>query len=269
MPTLNAVETRQSGALSGGALKKFLHGVRSPFAAFSFIRQTPSLWKYIILPFLINVGTFCLVIYFFLGAFFDSVMAKVPQGDAWYWLILHYFLLAVAVLIVLVLVFFTFAVVGSLIASPFNDFLSERTEEVLTGRKVDVPFSIAALAQDMLRTLAVEGKKIGIFMLGMVLLLILHLLPVVGSLLYPFLSACWTILFLVAEYTGYVFSRKQLDFSSQKKIIFRNSSVLFGFGTGLFCILIIPFLQFLCIPLGVVGAVRILDELGELEGGKE
>lgn len=266
MRKLNAADSRQAVSLPGGAINHFLHGLRAPFAAFAFIRRTPSLWKYIILPLLINIATFCLVIYLFLGPFFDYVMAKLPQGEAWYWLIFNYFLMAVALLIILVLVFFTFAVVGSFIASPFNDALSAQTEEVLTGAKLAVPFSLSAVLHDAARTLIVESKKIGIFLLGMAALLALQLLPVVGTLLSPLFSIGWTILFLVVEYTGYVFSRKQLDFSSQRRIIYRNSSVLLGFGAGLFCVLIIPFMQFLCIPLGVVGAVRLLAELGELPG---
>ena len=73
-----------------------------------------------------------------------------------------------------------------------------------------------------------------------------------------------TVFFLISEYTGYVFSRKRYDFATQRQTIFKHKSVMFGFGTGLFCVLAIPFFQFMCIPLGVVGAVRLLHEEGEL-----
>jgi CysZ protein len=36
---------------------------------------------------------------------------------------------------------------------------------------------------------------------------------------------------------------------------------MFGFGTGIMGVLAIPFLQFLCIPLGVVGATQLWHDL--------
>jgi CysZ protein len=249
---------------SKNPVSKFMYGLLCPFNSFRFIRQHPTLYRFIILPFLINIITFSLVIYFGMVSFFDLVMSRLPQGDAWYWLVLHYFMAAVAIVVVLMLVFFTFAVVGSLIASPFNDILSERTEFLLTGKGNGEAFTLAGFLRDAGRALLLESKKIGIFLAGMLVLLLLHLIPVLGSALYPVLSVAWTIFFLITEYTGYVFSRKRYDFSTQRKKVFQYSAVMFGFGAGLFCVLAIPFFQFLCIPLGVVGAVRLLHELGEL-----
>jgi CysZ protein len=67
------------------------------------------------------------------------------------------------------------------------------------------------------------------------------------------------------EYTGYVFSRKFMDFQQQKHLIFSRFSLMLGFGTAVFCVLVIPFFQFLCIPLGVVGATRLLFDSGLIE----
>ena len=249
---------------SRNPINKFSHGFLCPFKSVGFIRRRPSLYKFIILPLLVNILAFSLVLYLGLGFFQELVMARIPQGDAWYWLALNYFVVAVAVLVVLVLVFFTFAAVGSLLASPFNDLLSERCEILLTGEPDGQPFSLALFLADTGRTLVTEVKEISIFLIGMLLLMLLHLVPVVGIMLYPVLSVCWLAFFLVMEYTGYVFARKQMDFKAQRRVIFRHASAMAGFGLGLFCILAIPFLQFLCIPLGVVGAVRLLYDLGVL-----
>lgn len=250
--------------LTGNPLARFVHGFMSPFRAFGFIRRNPSLYSFVIMPFFINAITFTLVVYYGMGAIFDWVMARLPQGDAWYWLILNYFVMAIAIGVVLVLVFFTFAAVGSLIASPFNDLLSERTEMLITGKGREETFTFRGVMWDAWRTLILESKKIAIFLVGMLLLLLLHLVPVLGSALYPFLTAAWTVLFLIIEYTGYVFARRRIDFSAQRQLVFRYAAPMFGFGTGLFCLLAIPFLQLLCIPLGVVGAVRLLDDVKEL-----
>lgn len=246
------------------AAVNFVRGFWFPFTSFSYVRRHPSLYPFIIIPFGINVTTFILVIYFGFDYFRGLVQSWLPQGEAWYWLILNYFLLIFAIVMVLVLIFFTFAVVGSLLASPFNDVLSEKTELLIGGQVSDEPFALGRLLRDVRLTLVTEVKKISLFLLGMMALLTVHLLPVLGSILYPFLSVAWTAFFLVIEYTGYVFARKQLGFSEQRQIIFRHIPLMAGFGLGLFCILAVPFLQFFCIPLGVVGAVRLLAEADEL-----
>lgn len=246
------------------AAVNFVKGFWFPFTSFSYIRRHPSLYPFIIIPFCINVGTFCLVIYFGFDFYRELVLSRVPQGDGWYWLILNYFLLVLAIVVVLVLIFFTFAAVGSLLASPFNDVLSEKTEVLIGGRVSEEPFALTRLLRDVRLTMVTEIKKISVFLLGMIALLMLHFLPVLGSMFYPLLSVAWTVFFLVIEYTGYVFARKQLSFAAQRQIIFRHAPLMAGFGFGLFCILAVPFLQFFCIPLGVIGAVRLLADANEL-----
>lgn len=240
----------------------FIQGFIYPFSSLRFINQHPGLVRFILIPFLINVLVFCLVVYFGFGAFQGFVLSKIPHGDAWYWFLLNYFLIGLGMLVTLVLVFFTFTVVGSLIASPFNDILSERTEEILSGTKDKSTFSFPLFVKEARRAVSNEGKKIAMFVAGMLVLLLLHLLPVIGSILYSVLSVLWTIFFLVVEYTGYVFSRKRIEFSEQRNIILSRFSMMFGFGTAVFCVLVIPFFQFLCIPLGVVGATRLLFDSG-------
>jgi CysZ protein len=208
-----------------------------------------------------------LTIYYGLGFFFDVVSRYIPQGDAWYWLVANYLLIAVAVIVTLVLTFFTFTVVGSLIASPFNDILSERTEEILTGQSSDEPFHFKVFIEDAGRVLIIESKKISLFIIGMVALLCLNILPIIGSLLYSVLSVLWTLFFLIMEYTGYVFSRKRLSLKEQRQIINNNFPLMFGFGVGVFCVLAIPFFHFLCIPLGVVGATHLLHDAGVINPG--
>jgi CysZ protein len=243
--------------LTENPVSNFSRGFFSPFQAVRFILDHRRLLKYILIPFTINLIVFSLAIYLGLDFFNGFISHHIPQGEAWYWFLLNYLLWIIAILLTAVLVFFSFAVVGSLIASPFNDILSEKTEAILTGRQGEEPFSLTIFLQDARRTLFDETRKILLFVLVMVLLLLLNLIPVVGSLLYPVLSASLTIFFLIVEYTGYTFTRKHLSFKDQRGYIFRNKSLLFGFGTGLLLVLAIPLFQFLCIPLGVVGGTRI------------
>lgn len=242
----------------------FITGFLYPFRAFRFIRKNPRLYRYVLIPFFINLIIFSLVVYFGLHFFQEILTHHIPQGDAWYWFTLYYLLWLVALLLTTVIVFFLFTAIGNLIASPFNDILSEKTEEILTGESIGEPFSMSIFLQDAKRVLILECKKISLFLIVMALIVMLNLVPVVGSVLYSVLSILWTIFFLVVEYTSYVFSRKRLPFKEQRKVIYNTKLLMFGFGAGVLSILAIPFLQLLCIPLGVVGATKILYDTGNI-----
>jgi len=246
--------------LKKNPLSNFTIGFLYPFRAGMFINKHPVLLKYIILPFLINVVVFSGAVYWGLSFFNSFVVHYIPQGEAWYWAILSYFLWAVAIIITMVLVFFTFTVIGAIIASPFNDILSEKTEELLTGIPVDDPFDFKIFLKDALNSIKDESKKILIFIILMGLLLPLNFLPG-GTLPYSILTVLLTIFFLVVEYTGYVFYRKHQTFRAQQSFIFARKFLMLGFGTGVMGVLAIPFLQFFCIPLGVVGATQLWYDL--------
>ena len=254
-------------SLKKNPVGNFSRGFFYPFRAARFIKGHPLLLKYIIIPFLINVVVLSGAVYWGLS-FFNSVAVNyIPQGETWYWAILSYFLLTLAILITMVLVFFGFTVTGAIIASPFNDILSEKTEEILTGIPNDEPFVFNIFIKDAIHTVLDECKKVIIFVMVMILLLPLNLLPG-GSLPYSFLTALLTVFFLVVEYTGYVFYRKHQTFRDQRRFIFSHKFLLFGFGTGVMGILAIPFLQFFCIPLGVVGATRLWYDISGAETGQ-
>lgn len=235
---------------------KFSQGFLYPFRAGKFIKGHSKLLKYIIIPFLINLVVFSLAVYWGLSFFNSIVVHYIPQSDAWYWIVVSYFLWILAVLMTMVLVFFGFTVIGAIIASPFNDVLSEKTEEILSGVSNEEPFDVKTFLKDALRTVLDESKKICIFVILMILLLPLNFIPG-GTVPYSILSLLLTIFFLAIEYTGYIFSRKHLTFRDQRRFIFSQKFLMLGFGTGIMAVLAVPFLQFLCIPLGVVGATQL------------
>ena len=247
-------------SLKKNPARNFSRGLLCPFRAGKFIKGHPVLLKYIIIPFFINVVVLSGAIYWGFSFFNSIVVHYIPQGEAWYWIILSYFIWTAAVLVTMVLVFFGFTVTGAIIASPFNDILSEKTEELLTGISNDEPFVFKVFLKDAMHTMTDESKKIIIFVVLMALLLPLNLLPG-GSLPYSILTVLLTVYFLVVEYTGYIFYRKHLTFRDQRHFISSQKFLMLGFGTGVLAVLAVPFLQFFCIPLGVVGATQLYYDL--------
>ena len=244
-------------------LGRFRRGFFSPFRSISFLRRRPRLLVYVLIPFLINLAVFTGAVYLGLDFFGSTVIEHIPQGEAWYWSVLYWFLWVIAVLLTAVLVFFSFTVVGNLVASPFNDLLSERTEQILTGKEADEAFSLRRFLGDMGKTLLMELKKMWVFVVAMLLILPLNLLPGLGSALYTILAVMLTLFFLSVEYLSFIMVRKRQFFNEQRRFISGRKFLMLGFGCGVMVLLAIPFLQFFCIPLAVIAATRLwCDEQG-------
>jgi CysZ protein len=247
-----------------GVLGEFFRGLTYLPRAGRFLRHHPGLLKYVVIPFLINVFTFSLAV--ILGIkLFGRVVDLLPQGDAWYYLLFSWLLWVFAALLVMVLVFFTFTVIGNLIAAPFNSLLSERVEELQTGTLADVPFTLKGVLLDSGRSLLVEAKKMAVFILCMVLLLLLNLLPLVGTFLYAASTLLLTLFFLAWEYLSFVHERKQFNFSIQYQYLKERKLLLLGFATGVLALLAIPLMQLFCIPLAVIAATLLWCEEQQLK----
>nr|WP_320050564.1 sulfate transporter CysZ [uncultured Desulfuromonas sp.] len=238
-------------------VRRFSTGFFSLWHAFRFLGANPSLFKYVAIPFAINLLVFSATLYWGVDLFNGMIGHYVGTQEAWYWQILAVFVKVIAGLLTAVIVFFTFTVVGNLIAAPFNDVLSEKTELILTGNRLDEPFSLKLFMADMWRVLGDELRKMSIFVALMIFLLLFNMIPALGPPVYAVFSVALTLFFLVVEYTGYVFSRKHLGFSDQRRFIKNNFMASVGFGLAVMCMLMIPFVQFVTIPIAVIAATRL------------
>ncbi|MEA3543582.1 MAG: EI24 domain-containing protein, partial [Thermodesulfobacteriota bacterium] len=146
---------------------------------------------------------------------------------------------------------------GNLIASPFNELLSEQTEALISGAQNEESFNLRRFWKESRYALLVEIKKLTVFVTGMVVLFGLNFIPGIGLLIYAVLAPAFTLFFLVVEYMAFVLMRKQLSFTEQRRYIFKHPILMLGYACGVFCMLAIPFVQFFCIPLAVVGATLL------------
>lgn len=248
-------------------IASFGRGFSYPFRAAKFLLKRPGLLKYLAVPFSINLLIFSLAVYFGVDLFDGLLGQYLPAGEQWYWVVLNYLAWIVAFLLTAVLVFFSFTVVGNLIASPFNELLSERTEEVIFGHASAQSFSLGRFWSEARHAMGVELKKQLFFILGMIFLFMLNLVPALGAPVYAVLAPLFTLFFLVVEYLGFVLMRKQISFSRQQGYVLKKPILMLGFGCGVFCLLAIPLLQFFCIPLAVVGATMLWCDFPLPENG--
>lgn len=235
----------------------FTRGFSYPLTAAKLFRQHPGLLKYLAIPFLINLLVFSLTVYFGLDLFQGLLERYAPGTDVWYGVILYYLAWIVALMLTTVTVFFSFTVIGNLIASPFNELLSERTEIYLSGPLTEERFTIGRFWSEAVYAISVEVKKIVIFSSCMLVLFLINFVPAIGPLVYAVFAPLLTLFFLMVEYMSFVLMRKHMSFTEQRRYIFRHPLMMTGYACAVFCLLAVPFLQFFCIPLAVVGATQL------------
>lgn len=235
----------------------FSRGFSYPLRAVKFLSKKPGLLKYLAIPFAINLLVFSLSVYFGLDLFEGLLETYAPSTELWYGVILYYLAWSVAMLLTAVVVFFSFTVIGNLIASPFNELLSEQTEALKLGAPTDERFTLGRFWKESKNAILVELKKLSVFVVCMLLLFAINLIPGIGSLIYAVLAPIFTLFFLVIEYMAFVLMRKQLVFAQQRRYVSKRPLLMLGFGCGVFCLLAIPLVQFFCIPLAVVGATLL------------
>ncbi|MDP3938174.1 MAG: EI24 domain-containing protein [Deltaproteobacteria bacterium] len=263
-------------ALPAKPISAFLEGIGYTRRAFRLIRGDRALLRYAVLPFLINLAVFGLAIAAFVYWFGDlwhlaSAWTESARPEAWYWLPLYWLLAmvrwliaAVLVVVAVLILWISFTLVGNVIAAPFNKLLSAATERSLGSvEEAGAEGGWRALLGEMARALSDETRKMGFFLLIQAALLPLNLVPLVGTIAYATLSLGFGALFVALEFTDYPMARRRIPFAERRRTVWRHRAVMSGFGGSLFLTFLVPGLNLLLLPLGVVGGtILYLDVAG-------
>lgn len=235
----------------------FARGFSYPLRALRFFRQNPKMLRYVAIPFVINLLIFSATVYFGFGWFDWAIAHYAPGTDVWYGVILYYLAWVIALMMTLVISFFSFTIVGNLVAAPFNEFLSERTEVMARGTQDEQALSAGLILKEARYAIFYELKKMAFFILCMLMLLAINFIPLVGAMVYALLMPLFTLFFLGVEYMAFVTMRKHYSFAQLRRYLFKRPLLMAGFSCSIFVLLAIPFVQLFCIPLAVVGATLL------------
>ena len=219
----------------------------------------PSVRKFVVIPLAINIVLFGSLIWF--GADqFDAMMDRLLPPD---WALLRYLLWPIFAVSVLVLGFYTFTLIGNLVAAPFNGMLAEAVERELTGRPVDGPTGLKSIAKDVASSLASEVRKLAYVLKFMVPLALLFLIPVI-NLAAPFLWLAFSAWMLAISYADFPMGNHGLRFHEIRARLSERRLLTLGFGGAVMLGIMIPFLNLLMIPAAVAGATAMwVDELSQ------
>lgn len=236
-----------------------LAGLSYPLRALALINQTPRLWRYVIVPILVNVVVAAAL---YLGLFATLLqllrdrLAGSPLGDGAVAILGVVLAVVLAVAIGFVLVRF-----GVVLGAPWYGQLSEDLEGILTGH-VHRPdrLSAGAIVYDIWRALLFEGKKLALALVIWALSLLLLLLPVAGGMLYAAVGILLGATISCLDFFDGPQERRRLSFRSKLATIRATLPGSLSFGLVAFGLVSIPLVNLFAIPLCVTaGNIFVIE----------
>ena len=247
------------------ALAGLARGLLRPGRAAQLLLAEPGLKRYLVMPLIVTGAVYLFVwsilLYLlwhwdipdfgpwefagWLGPLASRVLNQAAEVSKW----------LVGIPLVLIISYFTFTTVGMIVASPFNDMLSERVERAI--RRSTSAESTTGTLQATIRSIAHSAWLGGAQAVAVVATLPLLLVPLVG--IVP--------LFVVTAYfTGIGFldvpaARHGLRHGDRRALVAGRRAELLGLGIAMQLLFWIPFLGLLLLPVGVVaGTLMYCDD---------
>lgn len=247
----------------------FATGTRYVLTGFRYLWQYPRLIPYALLPTLVQLAVLVALLSFFGSRFGDFFHMLSSWVQVWHvqtpdtiWLkTVNFFLwgfteLFRIVVFIIGLIFVSIAgfVVGMILTSPLNDLLSEKTEATIRTPQT-LPFTLSYLWH------LIRGELLkSVFLVFLpILILVLNLIPVIGTIIYVILSSAFGMWAMGIAYIDYPVSRVQTGFRGRFKFYWQHFSAISGFGVIFF----IPFFNFIFSSPLVVGSTLLYLRLTE------
>ena len=276
---MNQQQSKQPPSLIHAPLG-LISGFTYPFRALGLFIRTPKLWGYVIVPIIVNivVGILLYVGLLFPGLNGIEVLVSNLDNriDIWVanlptWLqyldvsavILGWLLRIVLVTALLLVIGFILLQFGVILGSPWYGQLSERLEELRTGKPPVLPLnSLTSIFQDIGRAILFEFKKLALQLLIGIPLLLLNFLPVYGSILFTIGGISLAATITCLDFLDAPLERRRLKFREKLKMIRLALPASGSFALVCLGLITVPFLNLLAIPVCVgSGTLFFCDRL--------
>ncbi|MCB5189436.1 sulfate transporter CysZ [Methylobacillus arboreus] len=213
---------------------------------------SPGLRLFVLLPLLANLILFVAMVYYTVQQFdywLTRLLATLPG-----WLeFLSYLLWPLFVVLLVLIIFFTFTLFANVIAAPFNGLLAEKAEIMIRGQDDFPAFSLQELLAIVPRTLGRELRKLMYFLPRAAGLLVLSLVPGL-NLIAPPLWLLFGVWMMCVQYLDYPADNHKLGWQDMLNWLRQKRWQSLGFGTSVYFALWIPGLNVLMMPAAIAGA---------------
>lgn len=254
-------------------VSQFLLGLQFLPKGFGFLARHPSLWIWVLIPWLLGILILALSWGFFVHiypGFYQFFLAHVGLQELvrseGFWATLAFAGLWVLKQILKILIFLLGLILLSLLsflvtlilAAPLLDLLAEKVGTLAQGL-IPLPFAWGRFIKNVGKTMVVEGQKAALFLICPIPLLLLNFIPAVGGFLYTILTCLFGMWALGFVSIDYPMGHQLFDFKRRFQFARTFKYSLFGFGLPF----LIPFAPLLLQALMVVGGTLLYHRLNE------
>lgn len=258
-------------------------GATYPLRALFLLGRTPRLWGYVLVPILVNlvagIGLYAGLLFpgwrgvnalvAGLDAKTDSWIANLPAWLSWLSVLdfldagLGWLLRVVLVLLLLVATGFLLVQFGVILGAPFYGQLSEQLELLRTGKlPAAEPQTAATILRDIGRALAHELNKLGLAVKVGVPLLLLNLVPGVGTAIASAGGVALAATLVCIDFLDAPLERRRLPFREKLGAIRRSLPASGSFALVCLGLVSVPLLNLLAVPLCVAsGTLFFCDRI--------
>lgn len=236
----------------------FFRGLTSHLHAFRLLAQNRKIRRLALVPFLVNSLLFLIGIPLAMWVGVDAVNSLFSDSSGWLQAV-AFVVQVLVVLLVLLAAFFLFTLVGTIIAGPFNGPLSLAVEQHQREARGLAPLAVQerGLMQDAWRGVVFGVGRLILFLLVYPLIFITQFIPVIGPFLSPVLFFLYSAFVLSLDFSDPTLDRHLDTFREKLSYVRNRKATYIGFGAGALCMMLVPFVNLLVIPVCVVAAARL------------
>ena len=238
----------------------FLFGFTYPFRSLKFFFSHPVLLKYSITPVIINIliyGSVFIFSYNWLASGLESLTGANQPGAGFWIEFIHTALMLVSLVILLLVSYLLFVILGGLVTAPFNEEISQRVEEIVTKGAVkhDTGFR-----EDAYISITGEMKKLVFYFFFLFLIFLLNFIPLIGNIFSAVIGAVFSFFYNSLDFLDYPMTRKKMKFRQKLKITGSGKMVTYGFGCAAFLLMFLPVVNVFFKPVLVAAGTSLYYE---------
>ena len=249
MPSIPIADPDQAGSMT-----RFVSGVRHLFWGIRSCLTNGSLFLLSLVVIATNLVVYAILLgigVYYSGEISLWIADQLPDwinDQQWAKIVLQIVLVIVWTLISI----FVAIGISSALTGPLLDMLSERTEKMLTGDVNPPPLTVGGFVREVIATLTMAARGIG---LALLVTILVGWIPLLG----PVAALCVTALFVAHNYVQPTAARHGLKPRDRMRMLTQNKVLMLGFGlpASLFPFLLVPILT----PALVVGGTRMFLSL--------
>jgi CysZ protein len=225
-------------------LYHFTKGLRFFFAGLPLLFRHPALLGLSLIPVLLTLvllGALSVG-----GAWLAGDLLADTFGAQW-----RVFAQAVIVVLALVLGYFLYLPLARVLLAPFSEALSRRTHLLTTGARYGSQLHWARAMWEGLKLVSLQlTLLLTVFIIGI-------FLPPIGA---P-LGILVAVFVCGLDFLDVPLSARGLPLRKKLGVIWQHKALALGFGLAAYLMLFIPFINLLALPVGVIGATLLTDQL--------